>query len=573
MQLFPNGLAKTLLPQGTQGLSAALQTASPFLLGMSQGVREGTPWRGANVGLANMMVAQEREQAEAEKRREAAEKQQALALSRGMLSDIFQPAAPVDASNPFAVTEPQGIANATMAALGREPMAGSALPASLVQSESGGRFSAMNDVPGAGGVGHFGRGQFSRARLNEAMAAGVIPQGMTPEQFLQSPEAQQRVEAWHVQDVGNFIREQGLDRYIGQTINGTMITPSGMLAVAHLGGKEGLRRFIETGGQYNPADANGTSLMDYMRQHGGGREPINPDRAAAILTSPHVPAAVKQMVMQQMQGPSQNWEVREVDGRLARVDAGTGQVEYLTEGGPAQADPEEIQKVRKEFSGLAPVKDFAAQSSAYGRIVAAARAPSAAGDLAMIFNYMKLLDPGSVVREGEFATAETAAGVPDRVRNIYNRVLTGERLGDEQRFDFLDRAERIYSSAEQGFDGLYQQYAGIAQAAGMPLDQALIDFRYQGPRASDVLDERQQGAGVADDAMRVLQGAPAAAPVATPPMQTPPRPVQLDDGRQYSPEQVSAAAAKLTPGQRATFERMTGLPDMIEYLRRVGALQ
>jgi len=39
-----------------------------------------------------------------------------------------------------------------------------------------------------------------------------------------------------------------------------------------------------------------------------------------------------------------------------------------------------------------------------------------------------MLDPGSVVRESEFATAQNAAGVPDQVRNMYNKVLSGTRL-------------------------------------------------------------------------------------------------------------------------------------------------
>lgn len=145
------------------------------------------------------------------------------------------------------------------------------LPSSLIQSESGGDFAAYNDAPGSGGVGHFGRGQFSQGRLQDAMNAGVIPQGTTPDQFIADPQMQQAVEGWHVGDVQNFITQNGLDRFVGQTINGTQVTPQGMLAVAHLGGNAGLQRFLESGGEYNPSDVNGTSLMDYLGQHGGGQ--------------------------------------------------------------------------------------------------------------------------------------------------------------------------------------------------------------------------------------------------------------------------------------------------------------
>ena len=60
---------------------------------------------------------------------------------------------------------------------------------------------------------------------------------------------------------------------------------------------------------------------------------------------------------------------------------------------------------------------------------------------------MKMLDPGSVVREGEFATAQNAAGVPERIMNIYNKLITGERLNVSQRNSFKGQAKNLYSSA------------------------------------------------------------------------------------------------------------------------------
>lgn len=151
------------------------------------------------------------------------------------------------------------------------PETGSALPASLNVSESGGNWQAQNDAVGSGGQrGHFGRAQFSQARLQEAAAAGAIPQGTTPEQFMRSPEIQKAAENWHFGSIDRAIQSNGFDRLVGQRINGVPITVEGLRAVAHLGGEQGMKRFVETGGAYNPSDANGTSLMDYFRQHGGG---------------------------------------------------------------------------------------------------------------------------------------------------------------------------------------------------------------------------------------------------------------------------------------------------------------
>lgn len=102
-------------------------------------------------------------------------------------------------------------------------------------------------------------------------------------------------------------------------------------------------------------------------------------------------------------------------------------------------------KISKEYEGESG--EFKKQVGAYNRIIASAKDPSAAGDLALIFNYMKMLDPGSTVREGEFATAQNAAGVPDRIRAQMNSVLNGERLSESTRNDFVDRSTSIYSTS------------------------------------------------------------------------------------------------------------------------------
>lgn len=141
---------------------------------------------------------------------------------------------------------------------------------SLIGTESGGNWQARNNAVGAGGMaGHFGRLQFGKARLQDAMRAGVIPQGMTPEQFMADPASQQKVEAWHFGDIDSQAQRMGLDRYIGQTVSGIPVTQDAIRAMAHLGGIGGAAKFLNTGGKYNPSDAYGTSLADYATKHGG----------------------------------------------------------------------------------------------------------------------------------------------------------------------------------------------------------------------------------------------------------------------------------------------------------------
>lgn len=67
--------------------------------------------------------------------------------------------------------------------------------------------------------------------------------------------------------------------------------------------------------------------------------------------------------------------------------------------------------------------------------------------IALVFKFMKALDPTSVVREGEFATAQNSAGIPESVANTYNKLIKGERLGAVQIQQFVDTAKDLSDSA------------------------------------------------------------------------------------------------------------------------------
>ena len=80
---------------------------------------------------------------------------------------------------------------------------------------------------------------------------------------------------------------------------------------------------------------------------------------------------------------------------------------------------------------------------------------------------MRTLDPSSSVREGEFANAQNAGGVPDRVRAQYNSILNGQRLSVDQRQDFVSQATNLYNGQRQGYDALASRYSEFATRAGL----------------------------------------------------------------------------------------------------------
>lgn len=172
-------------------------------------------------------------------------------------------------------------------------------------------------------------------------------------------------------------------------------------------------------------------------------------QALGGLRDPQMQQMAMQILGQQMQSPLQQAQTEQVRAETQML---------------GQPDISKMQQtattLRKEFDTLsAPYRTI---RDSYSRVLAAADDPSAAGDLAIIFNYMKILDPGSVVRESEFATAENAAGVPDKIRNLWNKALTGERI-TYNRKDFINTAKKLYQSQEKIHKGLIKRYEGLSK--------------------------------------------------------------------------------------------------------------
>lgn len=140
----------------------------------------------------------------------------------------------------------------------------------------------------------------------------------------------------------------------------------------------------------------------------------------------------------------------------------------------------DVQALRKEFTSLSRIKNFSDITEAYTRIIKSAKDPSAAGDLALIFNYMKVLDPASVVRESEFAAAAKAGGLGPRIQAAVEQIEKGTRLAPEQRADFVNRATQIYQGTEEQARPIYQTYEEIAIARGFDPKKALPEFGYKG---------------------------------------------------------------------------------------------
>lgn len=129
-------------------------------------------------------------------------------------------------------------------------------------------------------------------------------------------------------------------------------------------------------------------------------------------------------------------------------------------------------QLRSQFTKGA--KDFIDMRDSFKKINTAS--DNAQGDMSLIFGFMKLLDPGSTVREGEFASAEQTTGLPGYVVNLYNRSLSGERLNPEQRAGFKNEAYKLFDAQRGSHIASEGEYRRLARASNLDPDQVIVDY-------------------------------------------------------------------------------------------------
>ena len=134
---------------------------------------------------------------------------------------------------------------------------------------------------------------------------------------------------------------------------------------------------------------------------------------------------------------------------------------------------EGAQKLRKEFTDIAG--EFIDAKSAFERLNAST--DDAYGDIALITGYMKVLDPSSIVRETEFDQVAYAASVPNKLRNMYQRMLSGERLSTEQRDDLKAAAKAIFEPLAEDHKRIEKRFTELADRYGFEIEEIILPYR------------------------------------------------------------------------------------------------
>jgi hypothetical protein len=215
------------------------------------------------------------------------------------------------------------------------------------------------------------------------------------------------------------------------------------------------------GSSTDPTMANRAAL-DYLRQT---------DPAKFIeLTTPKAeatPAAIKEYQFAQGQGYNGTFQ----DFQLAQKSAVAPKVMVDMTGGQKGFDNE--MGLKKAFSAEPVYKAYGEMQSAYGQITDSLKSESPAGDLAAATKFMKLLDPGSVVRESELGMAMAASGALDRAKNYAELRISGKKLTPDQRKDFQTLSDQLFGTATSAYNTKRNEFAEMGSAYGLDANRAL----------------------------------------------------------------------------------------------------
>lgn len=149
---------------------------------------------------------------------------------------------------------------------------------------------------------------------------------------------------------------------------------------------------------------------------------------------------------------------------MDRQRAGASNQTVIT-GGQKGFDNERT--LRNDFRAEPSVKAFEDMTASYSAVQSALKQGTPIGDVAAATKIMKLLDPGSVVRESELGIAMEAAGKLNRLREYFSMWKDGRKLGTQQLADFDALSRELMAASAQAYNNTRMRYENIASDYGL----------------------------------------------------------------------------------------------------------
>jgi hypothetical protein len=173
-------------------------------------------------------------------------------------------------------------------------------------------------------------------------------------------------------------------------------------------------------------------------------------------------------------------EVSQPDGskRFVRRSEAAGQ----TSAAPPTVDTfGRANTLRDEHKSL--TGEFRNVQTAWTNIQQASKSNTGAGDMAMLYSFIKLLDPNTGVKDAEYQAAALSGSYGERIQGAFQRALTGERLPDSLRQAFVAEAKTLYTTQRRGYDHVSKQYRDMAVRHGLKPEDVVPDYVTPGDAA------------------------------------------------------------------------------------------
>jgi len=125
----------------------------------------------------------------------------------------------------------------------------------LAERESAGEYDIVNSY------GYMGKYQFGKSALK---SIGIDDS----REFLNNPAMQEKAFVALLQ-INKWILRKEIAKYQGRRVGGVLITESGILAAAHLGGAGSVQDFLRSNGAVSFSDGYGTNIRNYFKKFSG----------------------------------------------------------------------------------------------------------------------------------------------------------------------------------------------------------------------------------------------------------------------------------------------------------------
>ena len=134
---------------------------------------------------------------------------------------------------------------------------------------------------------------------------------------------------------------------------------------------------------------------------------------------------------------------------------------------------ENTSNLKKQFASEPIYKAYEDMKVSYGQVSSAIKSGTPIGDTAAATKIMKLLDPGSVVRETELGMAMAATGKMDLLKNYFENYMKGTKLTTSQRAEFQSLADELFNAAASAYNSKRSEYENLGREFGLNTDVAL----------------------------------------------------------------------------------------------------